>query len=143
MDRLPRPKGYEKYKFPFIVNKRWGKEIWLELWQDPTSGRGYCYKRIYIKEGTKTSFQFHKRKIETNYIIEGKAEIWLENEKKEIEKKVMRKGESFTVLPSRKHRVMALTDVILQEVSTPEVDDVIRIQDDAGRGHGKIKKEHE
>ena len=54
----------------------------------------------------------------------------------------MNEGEHFTVLPSRKHRVIAITDVILQEVSTPEVDDVIRIQDEFNRENGKIEDEH-
>ena len=143
MDRpkLPRPKGYENCVFPYIVEKPWGKEVWLELWED-SNGNGYCYKRIHINKGTKTSFQYHKKKIETNYIIEGRAEVWLENEIGNIEKEVMGSDESFTVIPPRKHRVIALTDVILQEVSTPYVDDVIRLSDKSGRGNGKIDSEH-
>ena len=62
------------------VNKPWGKEVWLEL------NDHYCYKRIYINKGYKTSFQYHKKKVETNYIIEGKAEIWLEDEEGKIKK---------------------------------------------------------
>ena len=54
----------------------------------------------------------------------------------------MKSGDFFTVEPPKKHRVMAITDIILQEVSTPEVDDVIRISDDSGRGSGKIEHEH-
>ena len=95
--KMPRPKGYENYEFPFTVKKPWGKEVWLELWQGP-KGHGYCYKRIYIKSGTKTSFHYH--------------------------------------------RIIDKTDVFLQEVSTPDVDDVIRLQDDSGRGHGRIESEH-
>ena len=139
--KMPRPRGYGNYKFPFTLEKRWGKEVWLELWQGPR-GHGYCYKRIYIKKGTKTSFQFHKRKIETNYIIKGKAEVWLENDSGDIIKKKIGTGSSFTIIPPRKHRVIALTNVILQEVSTPDVDDVIRIQDDTGRCSGRIDSEH-
>ena len=139
--KMPRPKGYENYEFPFTVKKPWGKEVWLELWQGP-KGHGYCYKRIYIKSGTKTSFQYHSRKIETNYIIKGRAEVWLENDSGEIIKKMMKIGDSFTVIPPKKHRIIAKTDVILQEVSTPDVDDVIRLQDDSGRGHGRIESEH-
>tara|TARA_Y100000310_G_scaffold145370_1_gene144706 strand:- start:277 stop:2190 length:1914 start_codon:yes stop_codon:yes gene_type:complete len=118
------------------VNKPWGKEIWLEL------NDKYCYKRIHINKGYKTSFQYHEKKVETNYIIDGKAEVWLENDHGTIEKTVMTSGEHFTVMPPRKHRVIALTDLILQEVSTPEVDDVIRIQDDTNRDNGRIRTEH-
>ena len=99
-------------------------------------------KRIYINAGTKTSYQYHEKKLETNYIIDGKAEVWIENDEGDIEKKVMNKDDCFTVVPPKKHRVIALTNIILQEVSTPEVDDVIRIEDDTGRGDGKIESEH-
>ena len=118
------------------VSKPWGKEIWLEL------NDKYCYKRIYINAGTRTSYQYHENKLETNYIIDGEAEVWIENDSGEIEIKKMKKDDFFTVIPPRKHRVIALTDIILQEVSTPEVDDVIRIEDDSDRGDGKIVSEH-
>lgn len=138
---LPRPEGYENYALPFTVIKPWGKEVWLELWGTP-GGRGFVYKRIYLNAGYKTSYQLHKQKTETNYIIDGKAEVWLEDENGNLEKKIMSEGDFFTVIPPRKHRVIALTDVILQEVSTPEVDDVIRIDDDFSRDNGKIESEH-
>jgi len=119
-----------------IVNKPWGREEWLEL------NERYCYKRIYIKTGHKTSYQYHLHKRETNYIIDGTAEIWLENDAGVVEKKTMSAGDYFNVTPPKKHRVIALTDIILQEVSTPEVDDVIRIDDDTKRADGRIESEH-
>jgi mannose-6-phosphate isomerase-like protein (cupin superfamily) len=57
-----------------IIHKPWGREEWIEL------NDKYCYKRIYINKGYKTSFQYHNFKHETNYIISGDAEIWLEDE---------------------------------------------------------------
>ena len=119
-----------------IINKPWGKEEWLEL------NEKYCYKRIYINKGYKTSYQYHNFKRETNYLIQGTAEVWLENDEGIVEKKIMKAGEFFNVTPPKKHRVIALTDIILQEVSTPEVDDVIRIEDDTNRKDGKIEGEH-
>lgn len=118
------------------IFKPWGKEEWLEL------NDRYCYKRIYINAGYKTSYQYHNFKRETNYIISGQAEIWLENDNGVVEKTVMGPGDYFNVTPPKKHRVIALTDIILQEVSTPEVDDVIRIEDDTNRSDGKIDSEH-
>lgn len=118
------------------VIKPWGKEEWLEL------NDAYCYKRIYINAGYKTSYQYHNFKRETNFIISGEAEIWLENDEGIVEKKIMKAGEYFNVTPPKKHRVIALTDIILQEVSTPEVDDVIRINDEFARADGKIDGEH-
>ena len=119
-----------------IVTKPWGREIWLEL------NDKYCYKRIEITGGFKTSYQVHTYKLETNFIIKGNAEVWLENDDKVVEKFYMKEGDFFTVLPGRKHRVIAITDIILQEVSTPEVDDVIRINDEFNRSDGKINEEH-
>ena len=119
-----------------IVHKPWGKEEWLEL------NDAYCYKRIYINAGYKTSFQYHKFKRETNYIIEGTAEIWLENNEGIIEKTIMKAGDYFNVAPPKKHRVIAITDIILQEASTPHVDDVFRINDEFNRTDGKIEAEH-
>ena len=118
------------------VHKPWGKEQWLEL------NDSYCYKRIYINAGYKTSYQYHEFKKETNYIIEGTAEVWLENDDGVVEKKIMKAGEYFNVTPPKKHRVIAITDIILQEVSTPEVDDVFRINDEFHRADGKIEAEH-
>ena len=129
-------KKQRKYGSPKIVKKPWGREEWLEL------NEQYCYKRIYLNAGTKTSFQYHKKKLETNYIISGKAEVWLENDFGEIEKKIMSDNDFFTVTPLKKHRVIALTDLILQEVSTPHVDDIIRIEDDTNRKDGRINSEH-
>jgi mannose-6-phosphate isomerase-like protein (cupin superfamily) len=118
------------------VEKPWGHEEWMAL------NEHYCYKRIYINAGTRTSFQYHNFKQETNYIISGTAEVWLENDEGIVEKKIMKSGEYFDVSPPKKHRVIAITDVILQEVSTPHVDDVIRIEDDANRADGRIESEH-
>jgi len=119
-----------------VVLKPWGKEIWLEL------NDKYCYKRIHINSGFKTSYQIHNFKLETNFIISGEAEVWLENDDGIVEKFIMNAGDFFTVVPKRKHRVIAITDIILQEVSTPEVDDVIRIDDEFGRKDGRISWEH-
>ena len=127
----------EQKKSPKIVKKPWGKEVWLAL------NKKYCYKRIYIKAGTRTSYQYHKKKLETNYLIKGTAEVWLENDKGVVEKKILKENSFFTVVPPKKHRVIAISNIILQEVSTPEVDDVIRIEDDHSRTDGKIESEHE
>jgi mannose-6-phosphate isomerase len=122
---------------PFkTVQKPWGQEVWLAL------NDRYCYKRIYVRAGTRTSFQYHLKKSETNFIIEGEAEVWLEDEHGVVQVYQMKAGDFFDVAPPRKHRVIAKTDIILQEVSTPEVDDVIRIEDDTNRPDGRIDSEH-
>ena len=126
---LPRPAGYERLTLPFLVNKPWGWEKWLELWSDHKTGRGYCLKLIFLKAKEISSLQYHKRKVETQYIIRGKARISLENEEGLIKKMTFGEGDFFTAIPRRKHRVLALTDLTLLEVSTPDFEDVVRIKD--------------
>jgi len=121
---------------PYIVNKPWGREEWLALNEE------YCYKRLYINAGQKTSLQYHNQKYETNYVISGEAEIWLGDSAEAIEKWKVGAGFFFNVAPPKIHRVCALTDLVLQEVSTPQVDDVVRINDDWNRSDGKIQSEH-
>ena len=72
-----------------VIYKQWGKEEWLEL------NDKYCYKRIYLNAGTKTSYQYHLKKQETNYLISGTAEVWLEQDERVVEKKMMEGGEYF------------------------------------------------
>ena len=118
------------------LNKPWGEERWLEL------NDKYCYKRLFVKAGHKLSLQYHKQKVETNFIVEGEAEVWLGKENGEIEKIKMSAGEFYTVPSMQIHRVIAITNIVLLEVSSPEVDDIIRIEDETGRGDGRIKEEH-
>lgn len=138
-----------------MVKKPWGLEVWL---YEPTkeemqTGRGYCYKRIYLNQGNQTSLQYHEKKFETNYIIEGEAEVWMQDPKGTTQIEIEGKTYNFSVnvrganyfwnvVPPTVHRIKALTNIILQETSNPFVDDVIRLQDDANRGSGKIESEH-
>lgn len=114
-----------------IVKKPWGEEHWLAA-----NGK-YAYKRIYIKAGTRTSLQYHNFKLETNYIISGIARVFLCDKWYD-----MKADDFFTVEPKTVHRIEAITDLILQEVSTPELDDVIRLEDDQNRCDGRINSEH-
>ena len=119
-----------------IVNKPWGKEVWLEL------NDKYCFKRIHLNAGQKTSFQYHEKKKETSYFLTGEVEVWLEDDSGKIDKKIMGPGDYYTALPLRKHRVIAISDAVYLEASTPEVDDIIRINDEFGRPDGRIDSEH-
>lgn len=118
------------------VKKPWGQEIWLSL-----TGR-HCLKVIEMKAGHRSSLQHHEEKEETNYIVSGELDLEIENEAGEMETHRLRAGDFFRVMPPKKHRVNAVTDIVMVEGSTPEVDDVIRHADDAGRGDGRIDSEH-
>jgi len=128
-----------------IVKKPWGKEIWINYRKGENIGeeeKPYVMKKLYINKGTKTSFQYHKEKKETNFLIKGKVEAWFESSPGFIDKKILSEGAIWSIPPMKKHRIITLEDVILLESSTPEVDDVIRIEDDTLRGDGRINSEH-
>ena len=129
-----------------VVMKPWGREVWINFRKGENVGdkvKKYILKKLYIKKGTKTSFQYHQFKIETNFLIEGSVEAWFEDKKGHIDVKVLSAGAIWSIPAGVKHRIVTLEDIILIESSTPEVDDVIRIQDDSLRGDGRIQSEHD
>lgn len=122
---------------PKTVYKNWGTECWHVLSAD------FCVKTIRIIKGYKTSYQWHRQKEEINFVRAGEAEVWLEDESGTVVKHLLKAGDSFFVPATRKHRVIALTDLEMFEVSNEFVDDVVRIDDEFGRGDGKIEAEHQ
>ena len=129
-----------------VVDKPWGREVWINYRKGEQVGdieKLYVMKKLYIKKGTKTSFQYHLKKSETNFLIKGKVEAWFESKPGFIEKKELFAGAIWSISPGVKHRIITLDDVILLEASTPEVDDVIRIADDTMRGDGRKQSEHD
>jgi mannose-6-phosphate isomerase-like protein (cupin superfamily) len=121
----------------YKVEKPWGYEIWLEI------NEFYVYKLIHMYKGTKSSLQSHNYKLESNYVIEGKAEVIMEDENGELKSFIFPAGSGWTTPVGKKHRVIALTDYTALETSTPHLDDVIRYQDDTNRQSGKIESEHQ
>jgi mannose-6-phosphate isomerase-like protein (cupin superfamily) len=120
----------------YRVEKPWGHELWLEL------NEFYAYKLIHMKAGNQSSLQSHDHKIEANYVIEGEAEVLLENDEGILESRIFKAGSGWTVPLNRKHRVIAKTTYTALEVSTPHLNDVVRYEDDSNRKSGKIKGEH-
>lgn len=111
-----------KVKKPKIVKKPWGREIWI------ANEKEYAGKILEIKRGFHTSLHYHKEKKETMYILEGRAKI--KSKKDEISLKA---GQSIVVNPKEIHRIIAETNVKILEVSTSQLDDVVRIEDKYGR----------
>ena len=122
---------------PKTVYKNWGKETWHVLSAD------FCVKTISILAGHKTSYQYHVQKEEINFIECGEAEVILEDGAGVIQSYQLRAGDSFFVPAGRKHRVTALSDLTMFEVSNKFVDDVIRLEDDFNRPNGRIEAEHQ
>ena len=131
-DRKPSSLGLSRY----TVNKPWGHEQWLEL------NEFYAYKVIHMKKGNQSSLQLHEKKVEANYVIDGTAEVLLEDDKGVLRSQIFEAGTGWVVPVGRKHRVIAKTDYTALEVSTPHLDDVVRFHDDSDRPSGKINSEH-
>lgn len=111
-----------------IVSKPWGHEKIFAVTKD------YVGKVLVIKAGHQLSLQFHRVKEETIYIQSGKMKLLIENAGGEMEEHLLAPGMSFHVAPNRKHRMIAVEDCEVFEVSTPHLEDVVRLEDSYGRG---------
>lgn len=108
------------------ADKPWGYEIW---WAHTDK---YVGKLLHIREGHRLSLQFHERKDETIYLQSGSLLLLLDEGHGLFELQML-PGESRRIEPGMKHRMIALSDCVVLEASTPEVDDVVRIDDAYGR----------
>lgn len=110
-----------------IKDKPWGREIWFAHTDK------YAGKILEIKKGHRYSLQYHEKKQETQYVLEGKIKFTHGTDKNNLQGIILNSGDKFDVLPYTIHRAEALEDSKLLEVSTPELDDVVKIEDDYGR----------
>lgn len=110
-----------------VIEKPWGKEEILEL------NGIYLVKRLTMHKGHKCSIQYHKKKKETVYVLEGILKIYVGQDAKSLKTITLKKDDFITVLPGIVHRMEAVENSIYLESSTPELDDVVRIQDEYGR----------
>jgi mannose-6-phosphate isomerase-like protein (cupin superfamily) len=108
------------------VEKPWGWELRF------AHTDRYAGKLIFVKAGHQLSLQYHNQKDEALLVHSGTLELVLGHGR---EQRVVRlgPGESWHITPGTVHRFRAVSDVELFEVSTPELDDVVRIEDDYGR----------
>ena len=118
-----------EYAFePRKVEKPWGWEL---IWA--LTDR-YCGKLLFVRAGEVLSLQYHERKDESWYVHEGRAELELwavaADERELVE---IAAGDSFHFRPLTVHRVRALEDTLVIEVSTPDLDDIVRLEDAYGR----------
>jgi mannose-6-phosphate isomerase-like protein (cupin superfamily) len=113
---------------PTRVDKPWGYELIWALSED------YCGKILFVKAGEALSLQFHKIKDESWYVLDGRAELELGAPGQTVlDNEVIRPGAAFRFRPGTVHRVRALEDTRILEVSTPQLDDIVRLEDTYGR----------
>ena len=122
---------------PKIVEKPWGREIWY------ADQAAYAGKVLEVKQGRRLSLQYHERKTETLYLLSGKvlltfrpiapAETPADVAITPADQHVWLPGQTIHIPVRTIHRFEALEDSVLLEVSTPDLTDVVRLQDDYQR----------
>jgi mannose-6-phosphate isomerase len=110
------------------VEKPWGYEL---IWALTDV---YCGKVLFVRAGHSLSLQFHRQKDESWLVQSGRAKLELGSAgEKALQEEVVGPGAAFHYPPGTVHRVTALEDTTILEVSTPHLDDVVRLEDSYGR----------
>lgn len=110
------------------VEKPWGHEV---IWAETDR---YAGKLLHIEAGHALSLQYHEHKAESIYVLEGRLHLHhAPSVDDDVIIEVMESGTAFDIIPGTVHRFEARESVTLVEVSTPELDDVIRLEDRYGR----------
>jgi len=113
------------------VEKPWGYELIWALSEE------YCGKVLFVRRGHGLSLQFHNVKDESWYVQSGRAQVELAAAGQAVTaSEVVGPGSAFRFRPGTVHRVTALEDTTILEVSTPHLDDIVRLEDAYGRAPG-------
>ena len=113
---------------PERVAKPWGWEL---IW---AQAEGYVGKLLFVRAGQALSKQFHNVKDESWYFQEGRAQLELNAPGEAVENtEVVGPGAAFRLKPGTVHKLTALEDTLVIEVSTPHLDDIVRLEDRYGR----------
>lgn len=111
---------------PRRVPKPWGHEL---IWADTDR---YVGKILHVNAGHQLSLQYHHEKDETIHVQSGTL-ILMVDEGHGLRERPMGPGETYHIAPGVRHRLVAQTDCDVLEASTPELDDVVRLEDSYGR----------
>jgi mannose-6-phosphate isomerase len=109
------------------VEKPWGYELIY------AQTERYVGKVLFVKKGSRLSLQYHRVKDESMLIFKGEAELQYGIDDTRLTSQTLSEGDCIRLKPGMRHRLMALKDTYIMEASTPELDDVVRVQDDYGR----------
>lgn len=110
-----------------IVDKPWGHEqIWAKT-------ERYVGKILHIRAGEALSLQYHRVKDETIMVLSGRLQLIFFPEGEQPRSRDLVPNEPFHITPGLRHRMVAIEDTDVLEVSTPELDDVVRLDDRYGR----------
>jgi mannose-6-phosphate isomerase len=124
----PTPEAVELTPSYRRVEKPWGWEV---IWADTPS---YTGKLIHVEAGRRLSLQYHEDKRETQCLLSGQALLVIEDGDGQLREIPMQRGAGYTISPFQLHRLIAIEDSDLVEVSTPERGTTVRVEDDYARG---------
>ena len=110
-----------------IIEKPWGKEEVIEI------NEHYMVKKLTMWRGHRCSLQYHNQKKETIYVLSGQLKIHSGPSENELTVKIYGPNDTITLLPGTIHRMEGVEDCVYLEASTPQMEDVVRIQDDYNR----------
>jgi mannose-6-phosphate isomerase len=109
------------------VDKPWGYELRWAVTER------YLGKLIHVNRGHSLSLQYHVQKDESIFVASGVLDLVLEDKEGELRTHRLGPGMSARIRPGRRHRFIAIEDVDVFEASSPEIDDVVRLEDAYGR----------
>lgn len=112
---------------PIRVEKPWGYEIWW-AWTDR-----YVGKILHVNAGERLSVQYHEHKDECNYLLKGRAKLLKGTSAEDLTETEIGEGHQWRNQPFEVHTIEAIDDIDVLEASTPEIEDVVRLEDSYGR----------
>ena len=151
---------FQRIETCHVVHKPWGQETWL---QGGDNVYPFALKELILKAGFVTSLQVHQFKSESIHLHKGNGALFyfpyyfdcerylsggytpedIAHIKSQLITQELAPGAVFHTPPGTIHRMVAHDDLHYTEASTTQLDDVIRLEDSANRGHGRIDSEHE
>ena len=151
---------FQRIETCHVVHKPWGTETWL---QGGSEVYPFALKELILRAGFVTSLQVHQYKSESIHLHQGNGALIyhprpfdcerflaggytaeeIAQIKSELITQELAPGAVFHTPPGTIHRMVAYDDLHYTEASTTQLDDVIRLEDSANRGHGRIASEHE
>jgi mannose-6-phosphate isomerase-like protein (cupin superfamily) len=117
----------EEGRLPRRVEKPWGHELWF------AQTERYAGKLLHVGAGQRLSIQYHEQKDETSYLLSGRLRLSQGPDADSLVTTELEPGAAWRNEPGRVHTIESLEDAVVVEVSTPELDDVVRLADNYGR----------
>jgi mannose-6-phosphate isomerase len=114
-------------RLPHEVSKPWGSELWF------AQTDRYAGKILRVRAGCRLSVQFHEEKDETSYVLSGRVIVSQGDSADQLTARELGPGESWRNQPRLVHTLEAIEDAEIVEVSTPQLEDVVRLEDRYGR----------